>query len=357
MSICLSMIVKNESDCIAKCLESVKPFINYWIICDTGSTDNTEEVVKKCLDGVPGEFHKCEWKDFATNRNEAISLSKTKADYTLIIDADDHLVAEDSTFQNLTGLSYKIKIIHSNIVHYRPHLLHNSVNFKYIGVVHEYIELPHGVKQDILQNCSIVVGHGGARSKDPDKFLRDARVLEVALKNEPGNTRYVFYCAQSYRDAGDYVSALRYYMTRAEMGGWSEERYCAYLEAGKLMEKLKSDDIQNITITYLKGHECNTNRVECLCYLAMYYRKKGLLAGAYAFAKMGTGIKKPVDALFLEPDCYDWQIWDETAVSGFYMGKKEEATLINKELLANPKLPMLARSRISTNLDFCEGKK
>ena len=356
-TICLNMIVKNESQCISKCLDSVKQFIDYYVICDTGSTDNTEEVVRKTLDGIPGEYHNCEWKDFSTNRNQAIKLAKDKADYILIIDADDHLVVEKSTFNNLKELVYKFKIIHSNIVHYRPHLIHNSLDFKYVGVVHEYLDLPFYVNQTILPNCSIVIGHGGSRSQDPEKFIKDAHTLEEALKDEPTNTRYVFYCAQSYRDCGDTINALRYYMTRTAMGGWSEERYCSYLEAGKLMERLRPDDVKNITVTYLKGHECNPERVECLCYLSMYYRKLGLLSGAYAFAKMGTTISKPTEALFLEPDCYDWKIWDEAAVAGFYVGKKEEATTINRKLLASSKLPVYARSRIVTNLEFCEGKK
>ena len=43
----LSMIVKNEAPNIQRCLESVAPFIDYYVIADTGSTDNTKEIIKK----------------------------------------------------------------------------------------------------------------------------------------------------------------------------------------------------------------------------------------------------------------------------------------------------------------------
>ena len=43
------MIVKNEAHCIIRCLESIKPYINYWVICDTGSTDGTQNVIKEYL--------------------------------------------------------------------------------------------------------------------------------------------------------------------------------------------------------------------------------------------------------------------------------------------------------------------
>ena len=46
-SICLVMIVKNESQVIKKCLESVKDYIHYWVICDTGSTDGTQQIIKE----------------------------------------------------------------------------------------------------------------------------------------------------------------------------------------------------------------------------------------------------------------------------------------------------------------------
>ncbi len=117
------MIVKNEAHCIEKCLNSVKPYISYWIICDTGSTDNTENVVKEILKDIPGEFHKHEWADFATNRNLGLSLSKNKATHTLIMDADDYLfVDQNCEINNLKEAAYKIELNYGNIAYFRPQI-------------------------------------------------------------------------------------------------------------------------------------------------------------------------------------------------------------------------------------------
>jgi hypothetical protein len=35
-SVCLNMIVKNEADVIRRCLDSVRPIIDRWVIVDTG---------------------------------------------------------------------------------------------------------------------------------------------------------------------------------------------------------------------------------------------------------------------------------------------------------------------------------
>src|ERR1051326_1134569 len=88
-TICLNMIVKNESEVIERCLNSVKHLIDYWVIVDTGSNDGTQEVIKNFLRDIPGELLERPWVDFAHNRNEALFAAKDKADYLLFLDADE----------------------------------------------------------------------------------------------------------------------------------------------------------------------------------------------------------------------------------------------------------------------------
>ena len=57
-TICLVMIVRNEAAIIRRCLESVRPHIDRWVICDTGSTDNTPDIVQEILSGIPGTLHR-----------------------------------------------------------------------------------------------------------------------------------------------------------------------------------------------------------------------------------------------------------------------------------------------------------
>ena len=90
-TVCLNMIVKNEVHVIERCLASVRELIDYWVIVDTGSVDGTPEVIAAALAGTPGELHHREWKDFGTNRTEALELARGKSDYVFIIDADEQL--------------------------------------------------------------------------------------------------------------------------------------------------------------------------------------------------------------------------------------------------------------------------
>src|SRR5512144_2185854 len=93
-TICLNMIVKNEAPVIRRCLDSVRRFIDCWVIVDTGSTDGTQDIIRECFADIPGELHERPWRDFAHNRTEALALARPHGDYVLIIDADDALELE-----------------------------------------------------------------------------------------------------------------------------------------------------------------------------------------------------------------------------------------------------------------------
>ena len=91
----LCMIVKNESKIIERCLNSVKPLIDYVCIIDTGSTDDTVDVINNWMksNGVDGQVVFEPWKDFAYNRSFAMEKIREKKyiEYVLLIDADEIL--------------------------------------------------------------------------------------------------------------------------------------------------------------------------------------------------------------------------------------------------------------------------
>ena len=83
------MIVKNEAPVIRRCLDSVRPLVDAWLIVDTGSTDGTQDIIRAALADLPGAVHERPWQDFAHNRSEALDLARSFASYALIIDADE----------------------------------------------------------------------------------------------------------------------------------------------------------------------------------------------------------------------------------------------------------------------------
>jgi len=88
----LSMIVKDEARTLERTLASIKPHIDRWVILDTGSTDGTQDVIRKAMEGVPGELHEEPFVDFATTRNRALDLAGSETEFVMWLDADDELV-------------------------------------------------------------------------------------------------------------------------------------------------------------------------------------------------------------------------------------------------------------------------
>lgn len=78
------MIVKNEERFLARCLESIRGYVDEIVVCDTGSTDNTVAIAKEY--GAVLCYH--EWADdFAEARNVPLKLAT--GDWVLQIDADE----------------------------------------------------------------------------------------------------------------------------------------------------------------------------------------------------------------------------------------------------------------------------
>jgi len=352
------MIVKDEAHVIARCLASVRPFIHSWVIVDTGSTDTTEEVIRRELAGIPGELHHRPWRDFGHNRTEAIELARGKADYLLIMDADEVMeVPPGYRLPPLTSDQYMVLHRHRSAPDTSWELgtlVKSALPFFYEGVLHEYIRCRQSHSVESLHG-PVVWGHfDSARNREPlAKYRRDAEVLERALESEPDNARYVFYLAQSYRDSEQFELAAAAYERRAKLGGFAEEAYFSLLQVGAIGTRL-GWDFPRVLDAYLRAYQLRPTRAESLCAIAVHYRGTSEWALAELFAGAAAVIPRPKDCLFVDDSVYAWRSLDELAIAAYYLGKNAEALALNQRLLAENVLPEHERARIVANLGFAE---
>lgn len=354
-TICLNMIVKNEQAIITRCLQSVLPLIDYWVIVDTGSTDNTKELIRTCMKDIPGELHERPWVDFAHNRNQALNLAKGKADYILFIDADEVLRFEpDFVKPDLDKDFYYIFSEYHGMKYARVGLVKDTLNWTWKGVRHEAIDCPQAKTLGTLAGVTNVVNTDGARSKDPQKFQKDAIALEAAIEKEPQNARYVFYLAQSYRDAEDYERALKNYEKRVSMEGWEQEVFWSLLQIAMIQELLEKPS-ESITNSYYKAYLYRPMRAESLFRLSSYFRKKGDYFSGYLTARQGLTIPLSDDALFVEKWIYDYGLLLEYSICAYWLGKYQDAQLASYLLLAK-NIPDNVRDCVKQNLTFIDAK-
>ncbi len=354
MRICLSMIVKNESAVIERCLRSVKPYIHSWAIADTGSDDGTQDIVRGLMAGLPGELIERPWVDFSTNRNQALELAKKYGDYALIIDADEVLEADlDFAWSNLGATGYMLELVYGITRYRRVALPKLDANWQWQGVLHEALVSPPAAQAQFLPGLYIRVHSDGARSQQSqtEKFTRDADVLRHALKDEPGNARYQFYLAQSLRDAGDLPGAIAAYEKRVEMAGWPEEVYFAKFQIAVLKERAQAP-YPDIVAAYLDAWDYRPTRADAPCELARFFRLQKRYAAAREFARIAATLPPSNDVLFIDQTVHDWRARDELSIAEYWCGNYAESTRLCRELLADACLPDTERARVQSNLEF-----
>ncbi len=352
ISICLNMIVKDEAQVIRRCLDSVRAFIDHWVIVDTGSSDGTQDIIRTHFSDIPGKLYERPWRDFGFNRTQALELARGKADYILIMDADNIFCAPEGWhWPLLNGDAYHLQL-RSNVTVYAQNLLvADRLPWRWVGVLHEYLttEAPHSV--DTLTGAWIDRRHEGARSRDPNTFRKDAAILEAALLKEPENARYAFYLAQSWRDAAEPAKALEAYRHRATMAGWEEETWYALYQVAVLTEKL-GGSMAEVRTAYLDAYQRRPSRAEPLYQLARYHRLRNEWSLAYLFARQATAIPRPSDLLFIDEGVYTWCSLDELGTAAYWVRAFPEGREAIERLLAQGHVPTSDRSRIESNLSL-----
>lgn len=353
-TVCLTMIVRDEAHIIREALDAAAERIDRWVIVDTGSTDDTIAVIEQRMaeHGIPGEIHRRPWRDFGTNRTEALRLADGQADYLWVLDADD-TVEGDLDLSGLTADSYLLRYrVGSSF--WRRQIFRSGLPWRYEGVLHEYPVCDAPASEQRLEGNYVVHGRKlGARSANPRKYLDDAALLRRVLERDPDDLRSWFYLGQSLADGGDDAGALEAYTRRAELGGWDEERCLALVRRADLLLRLDRPWAEALE-SLLEAYEARPTRAEPLLRIARHYREQGKFQLGYAFARRAAAMPYPTgDNLFVDAGAYAWAARDEQAVCASYVGRPEEAVDLGTALLASSALPESQRERVATNRDRC----
>jgi len=192
--ICLTMIARNESRCLARCLNSAAPFVDEMLVVDTGSTDDTREIAIACGARV-ADFP---WRDdFSAARNYA--LAQTQADWRLVLDADEWIESGGSCLREAAAAAGEAFVGKVNIrssfddgdaVRHAPswiaRFLPRGTGFE--GRIHEQVAHRLAVRR-----LPIAIGHDGYRRAQQDgKGDRNERLLRMQLRESPENA-YLHY--------------------------------------------------------------------------------------------------------------------------------------------------------------------
>ena len=221
--ISVSMIVKNESAMLRRCLESIKG-VDEIVVVDTGSVDNTKEVAREFTDKVY-DFAWCD--DFSAARNFA--LSKCTSDWVLSIDADEFMEPggveklRKHLFTAKETIGIQMRSV-SNTYHV-PRCFRNIPTLQWQGRVHELVVSGAPDKTDV----TITFESSPAHALDQN---RNIRILESASAEDPKNTRYLYYLAREYGYRARWEDAITTFDRYLAESTWLAERADALFMKG-----------------------------------------------------------------------------------------------------------------------------
>jgi len=360
-TICLNMIVKNESNVIKNTLNNLCSYINfsYWVIVDTGSTDNTMEIITNFFKEkqINGELHETEWKDFGFNRTNALHKAFNKTDYIFIFDADDMIKGDFILPKIYNHNMYHLKFGSDDFQYKRPLLINNRIKSKFIGVLHEYLSTEIPVSESTIEGNYIVIsGRKGARNNNVNKYFDDAILLENAhniavSENNELKIRYSFYCAQSYRDCNNDDMAIEWYKKRIAYKGWNQEVYCSYIQLGHLYMKKK--EFEKSIYYFITSYDADPERKEGIYEVIKHYRENGKYNLAYKYYLMLNDKNINYnEKLFIFLNIYNIEIDYEFSIIAHYVNKHIDALISYKKLFNHKYFDINKFKTIINNFEF-----
>jgi glycosyltransferase involved in cell wall biosynthesis len=367
----LTQIMKNESHIAKRMLDSIKTILDGICVVDTGSTDNSIEVVKKWGEdnGIETYVFERAFDNFENSRNHSFDKAREmflgKNDghtyYNFWLDFDEELII-DSSFRksNIDRDLYMFTTCIGSMTYTRNELCRLDKPFAFYGPVHEFIRYvgSEQITSGLLDGLKVNVKMDGGSWKGDisEKYRKHAAIYEeyIRTNNDP---RWIFYVAQSWHDAATTNSreeneerwrrSLRYYRERVNrMDGYEEERYYSQLRTGSIMRMMEmpwNETHQEL----LKAYAMEPTRAESIKVIIDHYVGMGEWNMAYMyskFCKVNFHNKSPYPKklLFVDESLYKWRILEAHSATCFYTGRVDEGRQTYQELLdtmkANPGL-------------------
>lgn len=331
------LIVKNEAGRIVPTLESFAPYVDRFVICDTGSTDSTVEEAKAWFhQWGQSEVLSISFENYSSARNRALQAADSAPGWLMMIDCDQRITGSPYVFrQELRDLrpevlaaSLPCDVGTARLARYC--LVRSGVGFDgpgtpggwhYRGVTHEALgnssgglvgsaELPDPILSYDIQDHSRRL----ARWKE-----KDFPLLRAEIRKNPRDGRSLFYLGQTCQciaEAGEnpivwFPRAIEYYRARVDLGvcygghPFDEELFHTHYRIGECLLR-QGVDRHGILEAYMSAWAMAPHRAEPLDKLSRVFLGRGQILPALHFAHAAAELPYPKeDRLFVDRTLYE----------------------------------------------------
>lgn len=362
----LSQICKDESHCVVNMLNSLKGVSDMIVFTDTGSTDGTQDIIRKWGEenNIPTYVFDRPFDNFENSRNHALQMARQMAEekgwkkeetWTHWLDCDETLIVDTKVFdkKKLDKDLYMINTFIGQMKYTRNTFLRMSASGRWYGPVHEFITVDTpNASSGLIEGLHVDVKMIGASWKGniADKYKKHAALLEDYIDNKDRASRWVFYTAQSYHDSASLPDnreeneermrrSIKYYQERVNrLDGYEEERFYSQFRIGTIMRVLEKPWDQ-VHQALLKAYAMEPLRAEPIKVIIDHYLSVGEWNMAYIYTKFARTTfhgrnPYPARLLFVDESLYNWKLLESHAAACVYTNRKEEGKQAFDEIVS-----------------------
>jgi len=312
----LLIMVKDAGDGFRDVLLKNKPFIDHWVILDTGSTDNTIKIIEETMSDIPGVLYEEPFINFRDSRNRLLELAGE--DYAFNVMLDDTYVLEGNQLRDfLTVIREDDKADEIGITIEDVERRYISIRFtkpkrrlKYIYKIHEIIEnvgllaasIPYNVGR-VKDITSEYMANRTNKRKDTD-----IQLLLETHEEDPTDPRILYYIADSYLNKKEWVDSLKYFELRVKMDGYENEKQDALYYIAVLSHFYINKPWEECEPLYLAAHNFLGKSPESLYFMGKYYLENNNYEKAYFYLKKSFDIGIPDIQMSFRKNIYFFHI-------------------------------------------------
>jgi predicted O-methyltransferase YrrM len=300
----LCIMVKNAGPQFEQMLTDNLPFIDEWTILDTGSTDETLDIIQRVLVGKKsGTLYQEPFINFRDSRNRLLDLAGTSCKYTVML--DDTYVLRGNLREFLKEVrsdqyatSYSL-YIHSDDTKYGSNrIVKSDSGLRYIHKIHEVITDKDNVNVFVPENRCYIDDRrfDYMKKRTMERKQLDLKLLFEELEENPNDPRAYYYLAQTYKLLENYEKAFYYFMKRCEYinVGFLQERADAAFEAARIANFKLNKPWKECEELYNHSFKMDESRPESQYFIGIHYYLEGNMERAYDHFKQGFEIGFPI---------------------------------------------------------------
>ena len=311
----LVIMVKNAGPGFEQVLRNNLHVIDRWTVLDTGSTDGTQDIVRKVLGGVKkGALYEEPFINFRESRNRSLELAGTRCKFALILDDTYWVRGPLRSFLNLVrgdqfATSFSGMIESGDSEYYSNRVIKTEAGLRYMYTIHEVIQDEGNTNVVIPKDQGVLVDECSdyMEGRTRGRKTRDIELLEGMLKEDPDNPRHLYYLAQTYKCLEDWERTAEYFEKRIAfpVQGFLQEKVDACFELARLYNFTLKKPWPVCKALYEKSFDLEPSRPDPLYFIGIHYQMEGDMATAFRYFKQAIAIGYPVHTQYsLKPTLY-----------------------------------------------------